>query len=90
MTVRPATPPTTPPTTVGVDGVLLPPDPVPELAVDDGAGPVGLPEAPPMPPGKIPILELVLVALDDDMVEDPEEVDEVLVLDEESVVVEVI
>ena len=93
MRVRPATPPTTPPTTVGVDGLVLPPDPDPVLAVDEGAVPVELLEAPPIPPGKIPVLELVLelvpVALDDDRVEDPEEVDEVVMVDDGSLIVEV-
>ncbi len=92
MMVKPATPPTTPPTTVGVDGALLPPDPVPELAVDEGVVPVGLPLTPPMPPGTIPALEVVLVALEDDRAEDDEEevdkLDEVLMVDEALVVVD--
>ena len=93
--VNPATPPTTPPTTVGVDGVVLSLDPLPELDVDEGAVPVGLPLGPPTPPGMIPApgvlevaSELVLVALDDEMVEGSK-VDEVLMVDEESAVVEV-
>ncbi len=97
--VNPATPPTTPPTTVGVDGALLPPDPVPGLAVDEGAVPVELlPLPPPMPPGMTPVPEVVLAELEDDRVEDcedceeveeVEEVDEIIMVDEESVMVEV-
>ena len=92
MIARPASPPTTPPTTVEVGGVLLPPDPAPELAVDEGAVPVGLPEVPLMPPGRTPVLELVLelrLLVLDDRMEDPE-VEEVLLVDEESVIVEII
>ena len=37
MMARPATPPTTPPTTAGVEVVLLPPVPVPDPAVEEGA-----------------------------------------------------
>lgn len=92
--VKPATPPTTPPTTVGVDGVVLPPDPFPELDVDRGAVPIGLPLAPPIPPGMTPapgVLEvapeLVPVTLDE-MVEESE-MEEVLMVDEESAVLEV-
>jgi len=93
MMVNPATPPTTPPTTVGVDGALLPPDPVPGLAVDEGAVPVELlPLPPPMPPGMTPVPEVVLAELEDDRVDDceeVEEVDEIIMVDEESVMVEV-
>lgn len=91
MIVNPATPPTTPPTTVGVDGALLPPDPVPELAVDDGAVPVELLPLPsPMPPGTPPVLEVVLAELEDDRVGDCEEVDEVdeMLMVDESVMVD--
>ena len=90
MTVKPATPPTTPPTTDAVDTLPVAPDPFPGLAVDEGAVPVGLLVAPPIPPGTAPILEVALVKLDDDKVEDCEELDEVLVVDEELVLVEVI
>lgn len=51
----PATPPTIPPTRTGVGGVLLPPDPLPELVVGEGAAAV-LPE-PPTPPAPMPELE---------------------------------
>ena len=52
---RPATPPTTPPTTAGVDTVSPPPEPAPELWVDEGAEPVPLaPPKPPPPPATTP------------------------------------
>ena len=64
MTANPATPPTTPPTTAGVFVEFWPPDPAPELAVDDGAEPVLL--GPPTPPAAPPVLDAKLDGLDED------------------------
>lgn len=59
---KPATPPTIPPTRTGVGGDPLPPDPAPELDVDEGAEPVLL--GPPAPPTLAPVLEEMLELLD--------------------------
>lgn len=55
MTATPASPPTTPPTTAGVLTGLLPPDPAPEVAEDDGAEAVLL--GPPILPAIPPVLD---------------------------------
>ncbi len=55
----PATPPTMPPTRTGVGGVLLPPEPDPELDVGEGAVEVAVLPLLPMPPAPTPVLEAV-------------------------------
>lgn len=72
ITAKPATPPTTPPTTARVSTVLPPPDPAPELAVEEGAEPVlPGPVLPPKPPtAPLVVGEEVLDALDRPWVEE--------------------